>query len=64
MYVTISMLATQEDCSIATIGRIVHEMELTGAYPTAVRRAGKTLICVEDFEHYVRRRKRRKRGEK
>lgn len=63
MYVSISMLATKEGCSVATISRIAREMEGSGNYPTAIRRAGKTLINTEDFEHYVCRR-RRKRNEK
>ena len=59
MYVSMSMLATQEGCSVATISRIVKEMKDSGRYPEAVRRAGKTLVNTEDFEHYVRRRERK-----
>lgn len=63
MYITASMLATKNGCSVATISRIVREMEDCGRYPTAVRRCGKTTIDAEAFEDYVRHRKRRKRGE-
>ncbi|MBR5300265.1 MAG: hypothetical protein IKU36_08460 [Bacteroidales bacterium] len=59
MYVSMSMLATQEGCSTATIRRIVKEMKDSGNYPTAIRRAGKTLIDADSFEHYVRRRERK-----
>lgn len=63
MYITASMLATKNGCSVATISRIIKEMESSGRYPTAVRRCGKTTIDAEAFEDYVRHRKRRKRGE-
>lgn len=59
MYVSMSMLATQEGCSTATIRRIVKEMKDSGNYPTAIRRAGRMLIDTECFEHYVRRRERK-----
>ena len=58
MYLTKKMLADKNDISVATVSRILREMEESGNYPTAARRCGKAIIDEEAFEHYVRRRKR------
>ena len=58
MYLTKKMLADKNDVSVATASRILREMEESGNYPTAARRCGKVTINEDDFEHYVRRRKR------
>lgn len=59
MYLSMAQLATRESVSVATISRIVREMRLSGNYPTAIRRAGRTLIDEEAFDHYVVRRPRK-----
>ena len=58
MYLTKKMLADKNEVSVATVSRILREMEESGKYPTAARRCGKVTIDEEAFEHYVRRRKR------
>lgn len=58
MYLSKKMLAEKNDVSVATVSRILREMEESGNYPTAARRCGKVTINEEDFEHYVRHRKR------
>lgn len=58
MYLTKKMLADKNDISVATVSRILREMDESGNYPTVARRCGKVTIDEEAFEHYVRRRKR------
>lgn len=59
MYVSLEMMATKYSVSVATVRRIIKEMEQSGRYIGAIKRVGKTEVNDEDFEHYVCRRKRR-----
>ena len=61
MYVSLEMMATKYSVSVATVRRIIKEMEQSGRYIGAIKRVGKTEVNDEDFEHYVCRRKRKKK---
>jgi DeoR/GlpR family transcriptional regulator of sugar metabolism len=52
MYVTYKMLAHEYGCSESTIRRRVKEMELSGMYPTGVRRICGVTVDQEQFEEY------------
>lgn len=64
MYLTKKMLADKNDVSVATVSRILREMEESGNYPTAARRCGKVTIDDEAFDHFTKTRKRKRREEK
>ncbi len=59
MWMTISMLATREGVSVATIGRILREMRESGNYPTMEKRCGSLKVDTEAFDHYINRRRRK-----
>ena len=51
MWMTISMLATREGVSVATIGRILREMRESGNYPTMEKRCGSLKVDTDAFDH-------------
>ena len=59
MWMTISMLATREGVSVATIGRILREMRESGNNPTIEKRCGSLKVDTEAFDHYINRRRRK-----
>lgn len=64
MYISAKALALQEGCSVQQVYRNVHELELTGMYPEAVKESGGLKIDPEAYNSFLCRRRRLKVDQK
>lgn len=64
MYISAKALALQEGCSVQQVYRNVHELELTGMYPNAIKESGGLKIDPEAYNSFLCRRRRLKVDQK
>lgn len=64
MYISVKALALQEGCSVDQVYRNVHELELTGMYPEAIKESGGLKIDPEAYNSFLCRRRRLKVDQK
>lgn len=64
MHISAKALALQEGCSVQQVYRNVHELELTGMYPDAVKESGGLKIDPEAYNSFLCRRRRLKVNQK
>lgn len=64
MYISVKALALQEGCSVKQVYRNVHELELSGMYPDAVKESGGLKIDPKAYNRFLCRKRRLKVDQK